>query len=397
VGVDSEILARMENSINSLMTDKSSPGCQVLVVKDGRIIWEKGYGRQKYNNGLPIDEETVYDLASLTKILASTLAVMKLSEERKINIRTPIVNYLPELTNTDKANLTIRDMMAHVAGLIPYIAFYDKTLVTENKQRYVSPQYFSPLLKDSFTVPVAHNMFLRNDYKDSIYQTIYDSELRNSTNYRYSDLGLFLTARIIERLTGKRLDKYVDENFYIPLGLRYMGFNPIHRIPLDNIVPTEVDNYWRKQEVHGTVHDMGSAMLGGVAGHAGLFSNSRDIAIIMQMLLNGGTYGNKRYLKAETIKEFTMRHPQSTRRGIGFDMKELNKGRYRNMSEYASEWTFGHTGFTGTAVFADPVNNLIYVFLSNRTYPSMKNNRLNIKNYRTRIQDYIYQALIPNV
>jgi beta-N-acetylhexosaminidase len=226
VGLNSEILASMENTINSLIADKSSPGCQVLVAKDGRIIWEKGYGKQKYANGLPIDEESVYDLASLTKILASTLAVMKLSEERKINIRTPIANYLPELANTDKANLTIMDMMAHVAGLIPYIAFYDKTIITENKQRFVSPQYFSPKLRDSFTVPVAHNMFLRDDYKDSIYHIIYNSELRGSTNYRYSDLGLFLTAKIIERLTGQRLDKYVDENFYIPLGLRYMDLTP---------------------------------------------------------------------------------------------------------------------------------------------------------------------------
>ncbi|HMP31523.1 MAG TPA: serine hydrolase, partial [Saprospiraceae bacterium] len=397
VGMNTNILQRMETQINNLMADKSAPGCQVLVAKDGRIIWEKGYGSHKYVNGLPVDEETVYDLASLTKVLATTIAVMKLSEEKKLNIYTPIINYLPELANTNKANLTINDMLAHVSGLHPYINFYSSTMERENKLKVLSPLLYSPTLKDSFSIPVANNIFLRDDYKDSIYQEIYKSELRGVSNYRYSDLGLYITAKIVERISGQRLDKYVDENFYIPLGLRYMGFNPIYRIPLDNIAPTEVDNYWRKQEVHGTVHDMGAAMLGGVSGHAGLFSNSRDIAVIMQMLLNGGSYGNKRYLKAETVKEFTMRHERSTRRGLGFDMKELDQGKKMNMSPSASEWTFGHTGFTGTAVFADPVNNIIYIFLSNRTYPSMNNNRLNNKDYRSKIHDYIYQALMQNV
>jgi beta-glucosidase-like glycosyl hydrolase/CubicO group peptidase (beta-lactamase class C family) len=397
VGVDEKLLARMETQINNLMADKSSPGCQVLVAKNGRIIWEKGYGKFKYDNGLPVDEETVYDLASLTKILSTTLAIMKLSEQGLLNINTPLSLYLPELAKTNKANMTAYDILGHVAGLLPWIPFYDETLVQGQKPNTLSSNYYSPVLQDNFMIPVANNIFLRNDYRDTIYQTIYDSELRDNTNYRYSDLGLYILAKVVERVSGQRIDKYMDENFYVPLRLRYMGYNPINRISLDNIAPTEIDNYWRKQEVHGMVHDMGAAMLGGVAGHAGLFSNSRDIAVLMQMLLNGGTYGKRRYLKAETIKTFTTRHLKSARRGIGFDMKELNPARKLNMSELAPESTFGHTGFTGTAVYADPQNNIIYVFLSNRTYPSMNNNRLNAKDYRTKIQDYIYQALIPNV
>lgn len=396
VGMNSNQLANLETQIDALLSDKSAPGCQVLVAKDGRIIWEKGYGSQKSTKLIPVDEETVYDLASVTKILATTLAVMKLSEEKKLNVNEPIIKYLPELSKTNKANLTLKDMLAHVAGLFPWIPFYDVTLTSTKNQKYPSSRYYSPILRDSFTIPVANNLFLREDYKDTIYQIIYDSELRSNDNFRYSDLGLYLAARIVERVSGKKLDKYLDETFYIPLGLRYMGFNPINRIPLENVAPSEIDNYWRKQEVHGTVHDMGAAMLGGVSGHAGLFSNSRDIAVIMQMLLNGGSYGGKKFLKTETIKEFTVRHPRSSRRGLGFDMKELNPSKKMNMSEFASEWAFGHTGFTGTAVFADPVNNLIFVFLCNRTYPSMNNNRLNNKDYRSKIHDYIYMALTPN-
>lgn len=397
VGLNSETLEEINILANELISDKSAPGCQVLVAKDGKIVWEKSYGHMTYGFQQEVSTETVYDLASMTKILATTLAVMKLQETGKLSLFSPIDNYIANLDTTNKSGMKLYDMMAHVAGLYPWIPFYTETQIKEKRKMIPSPAYYRSALNEDFTIPVAKKLFLRTDYRDTIWSKIYRSELRANNDYRYSDLGLYLAAKIVENVSGNKLDAYVDRNYYQPLGLLHTLFNPLTRIPMEDIAPSELDDYWRYQEVRGTVHDMGAAMLGGVSGHAGLFSNARDVAVLMQMLLNGGVYGGKRYLKPSTILQYTQRHPRSTRRAIGFDMKELDITKSMNMSEYASEWTYGHTGFTGTAVYADPVHNIVFVFLSNRTYPDMNNNRLNRKDYRSKIQSVVYKALIQSV
>ena len=397
VGLNSDVMEEINLIANKLIADKSSPGCQVLIAKDGKIVWEKSYGHMTYGFQEPVTTETVYDLASMTKILATTLSLMKLQEMGKLSLYSPVDNYIAGVDTTNKSGMILYDMMAHVAGLYPWIPFYTETLEKRKKQMIPSPIYYSNALNDTFTIPVAKKLFLRQDYRDTIWHKIFSSELRSTKSYRYSDLGPYIAAKIIENVSGTRLDLFVDNYFYKPLALRNTLFNPLSRIAQTNIAPSELDNYWRYQEVRGTVHDMGAAMMGGVAGHAGLFSNARESAIILQMLMNGGVYGGKRYLKPSTILQFTQRHPRSTRRAVGFDMKELDLTKTMNMSEFASEWTFGHTGFTGTAAYADPVHNIVFVFLSNRTYPDMNNNRLNRNDYRPKIQSVVYKALIQSV
>ncbi|MBK8393122.1 MAG: serine hydrolase [Saprospiraceae bacterium] len=341
------------------------------------------------------DDDLFRDIT--TKILATTISIMKLQELGKLNINSPINNYLAEADTCNKSGMVLKDMMAHVAGLLPWIPFYTETLTPYKKQMVPSPNYYSTTRRDSFNIPVAKKMFLRQDYRDTVWSKIFGSNLREGRDYRYSDLGMYIASKIIENTSGQRQDKFANDQFYSPMGLPYMTYNPLSKIPMDQIAPSELDNYWRYQEIRGNVHDMGAAMMGGVSGHAGLFSNARDVAAVMQMLLNGGSYGGKRYLKPSTILRFTTRHPRSTRRAIGFDMKEMDPGKSMNMSEFASEWTYGHTGFTGTATYADPVHNIVFVFLSNRTYPNMNNNRLNNKDYRPKIQSCIYKALMNEV
>lgn len=266
--------------------------------------------------------------------------------------------------------------------------------MTDSTQTAVpSPKYYRNIASDSFNIPVAPQLFLRSDYQDTIWDKIVQSPLSATKAYKYSDLGLILTGKIVETITKRTLDTYVQETFYTPMGLRSIGFKPLERMPLDSIVPTELDDYFRKQLVRGYVHDMAAAMTGGVSGHAGLFANANDLAIVMQLLLNNGNYGGKSYLKPETIQQFTTRLPASTRRGIGFDMKEMDPKATQNMCAGASDKAFGHLGFTGTVTWADPVQQLVYVFLSNRTYPTMNNNKLIQMDTRIKVHQAIYDAL----
>ena len=271
--------------------------------------------------------------------------------------------------------------------------FYEKTLDKADGKIKPSAEFYRPMYSDQFPIPVATGLYLKKDYDKEIYKEIIKSDLRPQKEYKYSDLGLILSTRMIRKITGKPLDEYVQSHFYKPLGMKTTGFTPLKTIPLERIVPTEEDSYYRMQRVQGTVHDMASAMLGGVSGHAGLFSNAGDLAKLYQMLLNGGTYAGERFLQPEVIQQFTSRQGGSTRRGLGFDMKELDPAKTQTVAASASELTFGHTGFTGTCVWADPKFNLIYIFLSNRTYPTMENNKLINLDYRTKIQQAIYDAM----
>jgi CubicO group peptidase (beta-lactamase class C family) len=322
------------------------------------------------------------------------MAVMKLFDEGKIKVTTAISEYLPELKGTNKEKMTLEEIMTHQAGLKPWIPFYKATLASENHRP--SSDYYAKETSDQYNVKVLDDLYLRSDYPDTIWQMIVDSELRPNKNYRYSDLGFYIIARIVQQLSGRSLDEYVREEFYAPLSMVHTTYNPLERIRKDEIVPTEKDDYFRYTSLQGNVHDMGAAMLNGVSGHAGLFSNCGDLVKLYQMILNKGYYGGRRYLKEETIKYFTQRHLGSSRRGIGFDMKELGINSKPNICRFASESAFGHFGFTGTCVWVDPEYKLIYIFLSNRTYPTMTNNLLHKEDYRSRIQEAIYRSFLPS-
>ena len=394
VGMSSDTLEKIDQIIGKILRSGSAPGCQVLVAKNNRIVFSKSYGYHTYDRKNPTLPFHIFDLASITKVASSTVAVMKLYEDNQLHLELPIVEYLPELKGSNKAFMNLLDIMAHHSGLLPWIPFYRNTL--GNGPRFTpSDKYYRREADEQFSIPITDNLYLRNDYKDSLFAEIIDSDLRRDRNYRYSDLGFYLIGKIVERITGKSLEQYCKEEFYEPLRLQKTMFNPKTGIPTNEIVPSELDRYFRRERIQGYVHDMGAAMLGGVSGHAGLFSNSDDLVVLFQMLLNGGEYGGKQYLKAETISRFTQRHPLSSRRGIGFDMKELNQKEHKvNISKFASDKTFGHYGFTGTGIWVDPQHDLIYIFLSNRTFPSMTNNRLNREEYRIKIHDIIYRSFI---
>ncbi|MCB9265220.1 MAG: serine hydrolase [Lewinellaceae bacterium] len=393
MGLDSGTLARIETIAENAIEARATPGCAVLVARNGNIIYEKTFGHHTYRAEQAVEPDDLYDLASLTKITSATLAVMKLYEEGRLSLDTPIVRYLPELEGTNKADMVLRDIMAHRAGLIGWIPFYKQTMTTRRRRARQRPEFYHRTPDANFSVAVAGHLFLRHDFVDSIWQQIFRSELRPDRGYEYSDLGFYMIARMVERLSGQPLDEYVATHFYGPMGLSHIGYNPWREFPKEKLVPTERDNYFRLETVQGYVHDMGAAMLGGVSGHAGLFANAHDVAVIMQMLLNKGEYGGRQFLKPETVATFTTRHPRETRRGIGFDMRQLDPSRWINLPAQASDDTFGHTGFTGTCAWADPEKQLVYVFLSNRTYPSMNNYKLNKMKTRRRILTTVYEAM----
>ena len=312
---------------------------------------------------------------------------------KKFDLNAPIDRYIAEADTSNKGDLNVRLALAHHAQLAGWIPFFKKTVSESKKNPMPLEKYYSKTLQTGFTIPVADSMFMRTDYRDSIWSRIYISELKKKKGYKYSDLAFYFMHKTIQNLVGEPLNTYADKSFYCPLGLSKTGYLPLQKHDKSCIAPSELDNYFRKQKVQGHVHDMGAAMLGGVAGHAGLFSNAKELAVIYQMLLNGGTYGGKQYIDPETIKLFTTRYHESSRRGLGFDMKELKSNKSQNMSEMASDSTFGHLGFTGIAAFADPEENLVYVFVSNRTYPDMNNYKFGKGEYRPRVQSQLYKAM----
>ena len=385
------------NVIDSIAKDaiakQATPGEVVLVVKDGKIVFFKTYGNYEYGKDEPVNKESIYDMASVTKICATNISVMKLYDEGKLELKKKLGDYLPWVRGTNKENLTIENILLHQAGLVAYIPFYKETLEADGSP---SPTYYSKIKTDSFSIRVANNMYMRTDWRDTLYKRILESHLGRTNKYIYSDNDFIFLGKIVEAISGKPLNEYVADNFYRPLGLTTAGFKPFERFPLSRIVPTEHEKQFRQQLLHGDVHDPGSAMFGEVAGHAGLFSNAYDLAMIMQMLVNGGTINGKRYLQKETINLFTAYHSRISRRGYGFDKPEkdnkLRPDPYPCLS--ASPQTFGHTGYTGTCVWADPKYNLVFVYLSNRVNPDGGvNTKLMRMNVRTNIQEAIYKAM----
>ncbi len=391
-GINQKMLRLVDSMALAGIEIMAYPGCQIAVVKDGFMVYNKSFGYHTYEKKQPVTNNDIYDIASLTKIIASTSAIMRLVDEEKINIDEPIGYYLPLLHASNKENLILRDILSHQARLRSWIPFFINTLADGKPSELVYRNQKS----DDFPVEVAHNLYIHKDYRDTILKAIVDSDLLNKKRYIYSDLGFILFVEMIERITGEPFDNYLQKTFYSSLGLKNLGFNPRQRIDESRIVPTESDTLFRRQLIKGYVHDPGAAMLGGISGHAGLFSNAEELAVFMQMLLNGGNYGGVNYIKPETLKEFTTTQfaGNRNRRGLGFDKPSITKDDESHPScESASFRSFGHSGFTGTYVWVDPQEDLVYVFLSNRVHPDASNRKISELDIRTQIHQAIYNAI----
>jgi beta-N-acetylhexosaminidase len=367
---------------------KAYPGCRVLASWKGNVIYDKSFGHLDWDQRQRVTSNTVYDLASITKVVSSTLALMKLVEEGKVSMDSTLGCYIELPPGNPYHRVSLKAMLSHTAGFKAWIPFYQSTI--QNGQ----------LAKGVYTVhrdslhcnQVADSLFIMNSYRDSIFQQILRTPISKDLTYLYSDLGYYFVQRIVEKESGVSLDEYVNSTFYRPLGLESMGYNPLTNIDAGRIAPTEWDKIWRKQHLRGFVHDQGAAMMGGVAGHAGVFSTAQDLAVVMQMLLDGGIYGGIRFLSPEIIDQFNTRYFEQNRRGLGFDKPSLSAGSGSTCKE-ASERSFGHTGFTGTMCWADPENGLVYIFLSNRVNPDAENNLLQTLDVRTRIQHEFYEVI----
>ncbi|GBL34490.1 beta-hexosaminidase [Filimonas sp.] len=383
-------LDKLDAFIDSSIRSGAFPGCRVLVAKEGKVFYDKPFGYLDTSRKEKVDINTIYDIASITKVASTTLAVMRLYERGKINLDEPLGTYLSVAKGTDKESLKIRDILAHQAGLKAWIPFYKETL---DSTGYPKADIYSKTPTDKFNVIVTPGLYMRNDWIDTMWSRILSSPIENAGHYVYSDLDFIILQKVVEVITGKSLSAYVSDEFYKPLGLVNIAYLPRRNLAGKEIAPSEVDNYFRHQVLQGNVHDMGAAMLGGVSGHAGLFSSANDLGVIFQMLMNGGVYNGKRYFQKATVDLFTARNSSTSRRGLGFDKPEPTAGKGSPCAANVSLATFGHQGFTGTCVWADPQNELLYIFLSNRTYPSADNKLINTLNVREQVQGYIYSAL----
>jgi CubicO group peptidase (beta-lactamase class C family) len=384
--------------IDSIVYDgiarRAFPGCEVLAIQNGEIKYHKAFGHYEYDpKSLPVSLETIYDLASVTKISATTVSIMKLYEQGKIDINGTLGDYLPSMKGSGKENLKLTDILLHQAGLPAGINFWGKTLDPQTKRP--SPVYYSDVSKPGFTIPVAAGMYLRNDWEDTMMKMIAEAPLGAKGKYVYSDIDFVLLGKIIEAVSGMPLDQYVRKTFYAPLGMATTGFKPFEHFGVERVTPTEEDSFFRRQLMRSYVHDESAAMFGNVSGNAGLFSNAYDLSLLYQMLLNGGELNGQRYLKKQTIDLFNQYHSNISRRGYGFDKPEKDNDARKEPypSALASPETFGHTGFTGTCVWVDPKAGLVYVFLSNRVFEGRDSNLLGKMNIRGKIQDAIYNAL----
>jgi len=385
---------KIDSIVNDGLARKAYPGAIVLAVQNGEIKYHKAFGHYDFDPASkPVNLESIFDLASVTKISATTVAIMKLYESGRIKLDGTLGDYLPYLKGTDKAGLKLSDVLLHQAGLNPYISFYKATI--DENTGMPSPRYYSSKQDSLFTVPVARDLWLRKDYNDTMLQIIASSKLTAANKYVYSDNDFIFLGKVVEAVTGMPLDQYVQKTFYDPLGMVTTGFKPWQRFGVERTVPTEEEKYFRRQLLRGYVHDEGAAMFGGVSGHAGLFSNAYDLSLLYQMLLNGGELNGQRFLKKETVDYFTAYHSDISRRGLGFDKPEKDNASRREPypSAKASAAAYGHTGFTGTCVWVDPESKLVYIFLSNRVYNTRTNNLLGQLNIRGKVQDAIYEAL----
>lgn len=416
VGISSEQLDGIERIALEGIRQKAYPGCQILVAKDGVVIYERAFGHFDYHHSPEVTSETVYDLASVTKASATLPAVMKLYDEKKLALLDPIDKFVPETKGSDKAKIPLRALLLHESGITSFIPYYTSAidpasytgpLFGSHSRRYhvryagawgrtdyrFLPDLISSDSTARFYLPVAEGLYASDKMHDVLLRDVIASPLRTKGKYTYSCLNFMLLKEAVEKITKRDLDRYVKTAFYRKLGATTTTFQPLKHLPADQIPPTEDDPFFRKQHLRGYVHDEGAALFGGISGNAGLFSNAGDLAKLYQMWLNGGVYGGERYLSEETVKLFTTAKSSVSRRGLGFDKPDPLNNNASPTSPGTPIETYGHTGFTGTCFWIDPTNNLIYIFLSNRVNPARSPNRLSTLNIRERIQEELYNAL----
>lgn len=391
VGMNAEILSKIDGIANKAINGKMTPGIQVLVARKGKVIYQKSFGHHTYDKTIKVQDSDIYDVASLTKILATLPNVMLQYDQQKINLETTLGTMSPIFKDSNKANINFKDLLSHYAGLAAGIPFYKATM---DKSKFPSEVYFRKTSEEQFSKRMTDSLFIRNDFSDTIMKMIVKSKLSLKKEYKYSDLTFMILKDYLEKTTGKTLDVLIQENFYRSLGMNNSSFNPLGKFDKNRIPPTETDTYFRHQLLQGYVNDLSAALEGGVSGHAGVFSNAMDVAKIMELYLQKGNYGNQQYFSEKTFEDFNTCYfcAAGNRRGVGFDKPQL--GAEGPTCGCASMTSFGHTGYTGTMAWADPETQIVYVFLSNRTFPIAGENRLSKENIREDIQKVIYEAIM---
>jgi beta-N-acetylhexosaminidase len=392
VGMSSEKLKQIETYAQKAIDSKMAPGMQILVARKGKVIYQKSFGKQTYEGNAKVKNTDLYDVASLTKIVATLPNVMQAYDQKKVSLETTLGEMLPDFRGSNKQLMTFKELLSHYGRMQAWIPFYKATL---DSAKMPMEKYYSKVYSEGFTKRVSDSLFIRDDYQETIMKQIINSALIDKKEYRYSDFTFIILKQYLEKLTGKHLDELVTNNFYNSLGMNNSLFNPLSKFDKSRIVPTEIDTYFRHDTIQGYVHDMEAAMEGGVGGHAGIFSNALDIAKIMQMYLQKGNYGGVHYFSENTFNDFNTCWfcAEGNRRGLGFDKPQISGA--GPTCGCVSMSSFGHTGFTGTMAWADPTNEIVYVFLSNRTYPdSNLPNKLSKENIREDIQKVIQEAII---
>ena len=392
VGMDGATLSKIDSIANLYIRKGAMPGCAILAMRGNEVVYERGFGSISPSSESVNPYLHTYDIASVSKVAVTTLAAMRLVDEGRLNLDRSISTYLPELRRTDLAILTPRSLLQHTGGLPGWIPFFQDTYSDERKTR-LDPFYYSVRPSRNHSLRIAPRLYVNPVVQDSIWERILNLEVRRTTRYRYSDVGFIILGKVIEAITKESLDTYMERMFYQPMGMSKSLFHPAQKGLASFCPPTENDRRWRFSKVQGYTHDPMASLLGGVAGHAGLFSNVYDMGKLMMMLKNDGSYGGRRYIQKSTIREFAKRQTLRSRRGLGFDKPEVMRGGTHPTSKNSSSATFGHTGFTGTSVWADPTNDLVYVFLSNRTYPNSNNRKLIYEHVRTKIMDVLYESI----
>jgi len=388
VGIASADLAKIDEIAANGINVKAYPGCQIVVAIEDKIIYRKSFGTATYSDEEnKVKNDDLYDIASVTKIAASTLMALHLHSKQQFDLNKNLGDYLPELTSkTPYHSVLIKDMMAHQAGFKPWIAFNKSTYIADQ----LNPEIYSNTKKEGFSKQVAEGIFVRDNYSDVMFDEIIKTPL-GTKKYEYSDLCFYFVQKIVEKQIHEGQNTYLRNNIYLPMGLRNVSYLPLNYFPKNKIIPTVDEKIFRNQLLQGYVHDQGAALLGGVGGHAGLFTNATDLASIMQLFLNKGKYAGFRFFSEQSIDEFTKQQFQGNKRGAGFDRPNVTGG--GTCAKSASQKSFGHSGFTGTLAWADPKDKVIFVFLSNRVHPDPENWKLRDMHIRTDIQEVVYQAL----
>lgn len=395
VGMNSQILSQIEGVALKAIIGKMTPGAQVLVARKGKVIYQKSFGHHTYSKEIKVKNTDLYDIASLTKIVATLPNLIQAYDQNKFTLNSTLGSILPIAKGSNKDSITMKEFLSHYGKMQAWIPFYKATLDSVTK-RPLKKYYRNSFSKD-FSIQVAENLFLANSYNDTILNRIIKSKLIDKKEYKYSDFTFILLKEILEKTYNKKLDDLANDNFFNKLGMNSSTFNPLQKFDEAIIPPTENDNYFRYTTLQGYVHDMAAAMQGGVAGHAGLFSNTIDVAKIMQMYLNKGNYGGVNYFSEKAFTDFNTCHycENGVRRGLGFDKPQLTKE--GPTCGCVSKQSFGHTGFTGAITWADPETEIVFVFLSNRTFPDANlPNKLSKENIREDIQAIIQEAIIKN-